>query len=141
MYIGGIDVLLQAPAGECIADMMLRACRQLWAESEPCFQDGEATEVHSFKDPWVWRVGTSSREFFVYRSRADADSWEAEGAVPTNANTMLHFLIGEPLPDDPRLVEVAVVFDKWTPEVRQLLQDLNTRFVSTPAPLPMPEAA
>jgi hypothetical protein len=141
MHIGGIDVLLHAPAGECLADMMLRACRELWGNSEPFFQDGEATEVRSLNDPWVWRVGTTSREFFVYRSRADADSWEAEGAIPGNANTMLHFLIGDPVPEDPRLVEVAVVFDKWTPEIRRLIGDLKTRFVSTPAQFQMAEAA
>jgi hypothetical protein len=141
MCIGGIDVLLYAPAGECIADMMLRACRELWADGEPCFQAGDATEIRSLNDPWVWRVGTTSREFFVYRSRADADSWEAKGAVPANANTMLHFLIGDPVPDDSRLVEVAVVFDKWTPEVRRLIQDLETRFVSTPAQTQAAEAA
>jgi hypothetical protein len=141
MDIGGIDVLLRAPAGECLADMMLRACRQLWADSEPCFQDGESAEVRSLNDPWVWRVGTASREFFVYRSRADAASWGAEGAVPANANTMLHFLIGGPVPDDPRLVEVAVVFDKWTPEVRRLIGDLKTRFVSAPAQVQTAEAA
>jgi hypothetical protein len=141
MDIGGIDVLLRARAGECIADMMLRACRELWGDSKPCFQDGESTEVLSLNEPWVWRVGTSSREFFVYRSRADADSWEADGAVSANANTMLHFLIGDPMPEDPRLVEVAVVFDKWTPEIRRLIADLKTRFVSTPAQVRMAEAA
>jgi hypothetical protein len=141
MQIGGIDVLLHAPAGECIADMMLRACRELWADSEPCFQDGESTDVHSFSDPWVWRVGTTSREFFVYRSRADADAWEAEGAVPANANSMFHFLIGGPGPNEPGFLEVALVFDKWTPEVRRLIRDLEIRFASTPAHLPATEAA
>jgi hypothetical protein len=141
MHIGGIDVLLHAPAGECVADMMLRACRQLWADSEPWFQDGESTDVHSFSDPWVWRVGTASREFFVYRSREDAASWETDGAVPANANTMLHFLIGDPVANDPRFVEVAVVFDKWTPEIRRLIRDLETRFASTPAQATIPEAA
>jgi len=121
--------------------MMLRACRQLWADSEPYFQDGESTEIHSLNDPWVWRVGTVSREFFVYRSRADAGSWKAEGAVPANANTMLHFLIGDPAPDDPRLVEVAVVLDKWTPEIRRLIEDLKTRFLSSPAHFQRAEAA
>lgn len=141
MDIGGIDVMLQARAGDCIADMILRACRQLWGRSNPCFQDGESTEVHSLDDPWVWRFGTTSREFFVYRSRADADSWETEGAVPANSNTMLHFLIGDPTLDDSRLVEVAIVFDKWTPEIRRLIEDLKTRFLSTPFPVHVMEAA
>jgi hypothetical protein len=141
MDIRGIDVLLHAPVGERIADMMLRACRELWADSEPCFQDGDATDVHSFSDPWVWRVGTTSREFFVYRSRRDADSWATDGAVRANANTMFHFLIGDPVPNDPWSVQVAVVFDKWTPEVRHLIQDLENRFASTPVQVPATEAA
>jgi hypothetical protein len=141
MDIGGLDVLLYAPAGECIADMMLRACREMWANSEPCFQDGESTDIHPLSDPWVWRVGTTSQEFFVYRSRADASAWETEGAVPANANTMCHFLIGDRVPNAPWVVEVAVVFDKWTPEVRRLVQDLETRFASVPAHHPTTEAA
>ena len=56
-------------------------------------------------------------------------------------NTMLHFLIGDPAPDDPRLVEVAVVFDKWSPEARRLIGDLRTRFISAPAQAQVTEAA
>ena len=47
MHLGGIDILLYAPAGECVVDVLLRACKELWEGSAVCFQDGGATEVRS----------------------------------------------------------------------------------------------
>ena len=129
MHVGGIDILLYAPAGECIVDVLLRACKELWRGSEVCFQDGGSTEVRSLNDPWVWRVGTTSREFFVYRGSADADLWRAEGAVPANANTMFHFLIGDAVADG-RFLEVDLVVDKRTPAVRRFVQELRSSFLT-----------
>jgi len=109
--IGGDDELFLAPAGECIADVILRMCRLHWRGSPCIFEDAGSDRTYSLSDPWVWTVGTTSRDFFVYRSQEDADLWEKEGAVPINVNTMFHFVIGDPLPSDPRFVEVGFAFD------------------------------
>lgn len=141
MLLGGDDELFLAPAGECLADMILRACRLHWRNSPCVFEEAEGQTIYPLSDPWVWTVGTASREFFVYRSQEDADLWGMDGAVPTNVNTMFHFLIGEPLPDAPRLVEVAFAFDKRTPAIRRFIDNLRSCFLSTMTQTPIPEAA
>jgi hypothetical protein len=135
MMLFGYDVLLLAPAGECIADIILRACRQHWRDCPCVFEDAEGDRTVPLTDPWVWKVGTARREFFVYRSQRDADSWDAEGAVPPNANTMFHFLIGDRVANG-RFVEVAFVFDKLTPAIRQLIKELRSSFLALSIRLP-----
>lgn len=135
MILGGYDVLLLAPAGECIADVLLRACRQHWRGSPCVFENVEGDRTIPLTDPWVWTVGTASREFFVYRNQADADRWDAEGAVSTKANTMFHFLIGDTVANG-RLVEVAFVFDKLTPPIRRLIRELRSTFLALSIRLP-----
>src|SRR5437588_12950619 len=114
MLLGGDDELFLAPTAGCLADVILRACRQYWRNSPCVFEDAEGDRTYPLSDPWVWKVGTASQEFFVYRSQADADLWDSDGVVPPNMNTMFHFMIGNPLPSDPRFVEVAFAFDKRT---------------------------
>lgn len=137
----GFDVLLLAPARECLGDVILHACRQHWPGHDCVFQDVDEVETHAFSKPWVWTAGTARQEFFVYRDQAAAASWTEDGAVPENRNTMFHFLIGAPLKDRPDLVEVTVVFDRLTPEVRRFLKGLQAGFQSLGTPLPWEEAA
>jgi hypothetical protein len=141
MMIGGDDELLLAPANECIADVILRMCRLHWRGSPCVFEDANSDHTYPLSDPWVWKVGTTSREFFVYRSQADADLWEKEGAVPINVNTMFHFMIGDSMAADPRFVEVGFAFDKRTTEIRRFIEDLRSCFLSAMTQTPMPEAA
>jgi hypothetical protein len=141
MSFGGDDVVLLAPAGECIADIILRVCGRYWGGQGCIFQDVRQPDSHPFSDPWVWKVGTASKDFFVYRSRQDADSWETDGAVKGNANTMFQFIIGDVSETDPRLVEVAVVFDSLTPQVKGFINNLKNGFLSLMIHTPMQEAA
>ena len=136
--LGGYDVLLLAPSGECIADAILRACRSHWQGSVCVFQNTEETTEHLFSDPWVWNVGTSSRDFFVYRDQDAAASWEEHGAVKENRNTMFQFLIGDSLDDTPEWVEVAVVFDSYTPIMKRFIKKLHSGFLAL---TPLPRAA
>lgn len=131
MSIGGINVVLLAPARECVGDMILRACRRHWT-NERCFFQAADDEVHVYPldDPWVWTMGTANREFFVYQNEDAVQAWEAEGAIPSNCNTMLHFLIGDINPSDPSMVEVCLVCDKLTADIRNLIADLETAFLS-----------
>jgi hypothetical protein len=141
MVIGGDDELFLAPAGECIADVILRMCQLHWRDSPCIFEDADSDRTYPFSDPWVWKIGTTSQEFFVYRSQEDADLWEKDGTVPINANTMFHFMISEPIPDDPRFVEVSFAFDKRTAEIRRFIQDLRNCFLSMMTQMPMLEVA
>jgi len=141
MTLGGDDEVLLAPAGECVADVILRLCRLHWRGSPCVFEDADSDRSYPLSDPWVWKVGTASREFFVYRSQEDADLWGMEGVVPPNVNTMFHFLIGDPLPSDARFVEVGFAFDKRTTEIRCFIQDLRSCFLATMTRTLAPEAA
>src|SRR5262245_20821461 len=116
MSIGGVGVVLLAPAGERLGEIILTAFRRHWAQ-DPCFfQDaGDQGQIRPFEDPWVWKVETTSREFFVFPNEEAAKSW-AEGPTRENINQMLHFLIGDGKPENRGDVEVCLVCDKLTPK-------------------------
>jgi hypothetical protein len=121
MPLGGVHVVLPAPAGECLGDIILRACRWHWPGERCFFQDAEDEDhVYPLDDPWVWTTGAASKEFFIYKNEEAVKAW-TDGPTRSNANTMLHFLIGEPL---------AVVCDKITPDIRHLIDALRTSFSS-----------
>ena len=131
MPLGGIDVVLLAPAQECVGDMILRACRRHWPREKCLFQEArDEVNVYPLDDPWVWAVGTGSKEFFVYQNEDAVKAWDADGATPANSNTMLHFIVGDADAKDPGMVEVALVCDKLTPDVRALIADLKAAFLS-----------
>jgi len=128
MPLGGIDFVLTAPARECLGDVILRACRRHWRFERCFFQDANDEEnVYPIDDAWVWNIGVASREFFVYKNEKAVTAW-ADGPTRDNVNTMIHFIIGEPLPADPQIVEVAMVCDKRTPEMDRLVTDLRECF-------------
>jgi hypothetical protein len=130
MSIGGIDVVLIAPADECLGDMILRACRRHWPKERPFFQDAmDENHVYSLDDPWVWKVGTKSKEFFVYQNEEAVRSWE-DGPTSANANTMFHFIIGEVNSSEAGDVEVCLVCDKMTRSVKHFVADLTVTFVA-----------
>jgi hypothetical protein len=133
MPVGGMEVVLPAPAQECIGDIILRACRRHWPGETCYFQDVTDEEnVYSLNEPWVWLRGTTSKEFFVYRNRAAVEAW-ADGPTAANVNSMLHFIIGAGNGPDRDTVETTVVFDRLTKDVRFFLDDLQSTFLSTAA--------
>jgi hypothetical protein len=130
MSVGGIDIVLLAPANECLTDMILRACRRHWPNEKSYFQDAnDENHVYSLDNSWVWKVGTTSKEFFVYRNEAAVKSWE-EGPTPANTNTMFHFIIGDANPSEPGEVEVCLVCDKLTRDVKRFIDDLTDTFLA-----------
>jgi hypothetical protein len=140
MSVGGVDILLLAPAQECVADLILRACQRHWHGSECHFQHADQAEAHSLREAWVWTRGTASREFFVYRDRQAFSDWGLHGAVRSNQNSMFHFLIGSAVPAS-GLVEVTLVCDRLTGEVKQLVGDLRNSFLDGAADAGYREAA
>jgi hypothetical protein len=141
MSIGGRDIVFLAPGNESIADAILRVCRRHWLPATCLFQDAQEQQVRPFSDTWVWMVGTSRKEFSVYRDESAVVSWREEGATKQNANTMFHFIIGEQSAEKPSFVEVAMVFDKFTPKVRTFIENLRESFQSLMVQTPRPEAA
>ena len=125
--MGGKYFVLIAPAGPCVGDAILNVCRRHWAGHETCFQDVQDEAVHSSSDPWVWTRGTSLLEFFVYQDRRAVEAW-ADGPDKNNRNTMLHFLIGKPLPDRPDTLEIGVVCDRLDAPMKRFLSTLQDAF-------------
>lgn len=126
MSIGGIDHVLFAPAGISVADTILQVCRDLWADC--IFQDADEAIGHEIDEPWVWTHGTGSNEFFVYADRAAFESWNENGAVQQNSNTMLHFIIRPHTGPPPHLSEVTVIFDQLDDAMLALEDGLQNAF-------------
>ena len=127
MSIGGVDVVFRAPADEAVGDIILRRCARLWPQS--VFQAGNEQQVRGLDDPWVWQVGTASPEFFVYRDRKAAQSWDDEGATRANRGSMLYFIVRPAENEAPHACEVTLVCGGLAPGIRQLIQDLRSSFL------------
>ena len=93
--------IVAAAGGDPLSDVIIR--RMGWTWPEGVYQDGDSADLYDLFDPWVMEFGPRSREFFVYQDRESAESWNEHGAIPENANKMLHFLIGAELPEPQRL--------------------------------------
>ena len=139
MSIGGIDLIRRAPIGAPVADLILRACRRRWPLG--AFQDVEAEEPYSLQAREHWFQETASQEFFIFRDNAAAGSWTREGAVPANANTMLHFLLNDVDEGRRPYCEVTVVCDEVSAEIQALLDELDTSFQDALFHVPVLEAA
>jgi len=140
MGIGGTDTVLIAPKDMSHGDLILTACQRLWSGHECLFQDASDIELHSLREPWIWLAGSQSRDFFVYRDRAMADSWRENGATRTNSNTMLQFILSAPNEDD-GTIEIAVVYDRATRAVERFIRDLNASIVNLASSSPQRGAA
>lgn len=129
MALGGVEFLLRAPARPDLADCIFRACERHWPEGECYFQDVLETKCYGFADQHVWDTGVKSKEFFIYQNQSAVSAWE-EGPSPRNVNQMLHFTLGDPMEDEPALLEVSLVCDRSTPAIRSLIDDLNECFTA-----------
>jgi hypothetical protein len=124
--IGGIDIVLVAPAGVPLADVIVRRMAETWPDG--LFEDVDADHSFPLVDPSLAFRAGQSKEFFVYRDAAAAESWEQDGAVAENANSMIHFLIGGLLAGKHRLRQMTIVCDHESDDVKQLVSDLRNTF-------------
>jgi hypothetical protein len=88
MKIGGSDIVIEgAPAageGLFIVSQLKVAWPQLVVEG------AESDEAVAGDDPSI----ANMHEFFVYRSRADFESWTRDGYTEDKGNTMIHVITG-----------------------------------------------
>jgi len=124
--IGGTDVILTSPSHFDIADIVLRLCRDKWPNC--VFQDANSEDVHSVHEPWVWRFGTLSKEFFVYRDAQSASEWEECGANPESPNTMIHVLL-RTSPEGSSETEVTLVCTHSDEVVNSIIESLRSVFL------------
>jgi hypothetical protein len=134
MVIGGIDLVFELPADVPAAELILRRVEQFWPNA--LFQDVEEDKWLPVQNSEILVRRLKSQEFFLYRDRAAAESWAAEGAAPTNQNTMLHFLIRTHKKRGSAFQSITLVCDEKTPEIEQLLSDLKGSMSPiTPSPV------
>jgi hypothetical protein len=106
--IGGIDVRIPSIADDLSLEVAVRAIRQVWPRA--VFENGLTGERYdSFGEIPFGEV----EEIFVYRDRAAAEIWDAQGAMPEASNTMIH-LIADP-------GWVTAVVDQRTGEINEIL--------------------
>lgn len=122
--IGRTDILLSAPPGAPVGEIVVDVCRRFWPKA--VFQNVDDEQTHPLDGSEAWEHAASSNEFFVFRDAAAAESWERLGAVIENANTMLHFLIRDRngLNADR---ELTCVCDVRTGEVEHVIDSIKSQ--------------
>lgn len=120
--IGGSDIVISRPGsvGPETLDLVVRSVRERWAEA--VVQDGESGQVFEcFAAIPFGHV----RELFVYRDLVACRSWGSRGAVPDNANSMVHMIMDEGeltlVVDDPAEPTMASIIA----EAKQLVEPVK----------------
>jgi len=126
MIVGGNDIVIPAPPDVPVTDLILSRVRRLWPNGR--FQGADEDVDHALGDIYVVMQGGRSREFFIYRDRPSFEAWERDGATPTNLETMLYFLIGDPPADGWGLRQVTLVCGERTGAILNLIGDLESSF-------------
>ena len=134
MIPGGSDIVIEAPPGTPVADLILGRIRRLWPDG--LYQDADDDDAVYIDDPLVAFAGGRSREFFIYRNRIAFESWERDGATPENLDTMLQFLVTPSEERPAGVIEVTLVCGERTETIRALVDDLERSFRFGPSRSP-----
>ena len=131
MTIGGTDCTMLVPRTHDAHSSILAIGRRLWPDG--VFVDGDDTDVIPLASPAL-DARPPSREFFLFRDRETEAAWDELGPCPENWNRMLHFLIVDRQGADGPTTELTVVVDEVTPEIQQMLTDLELALRRPPTP-------
>jgi hypothetical protein len=121
--IGGTDVIFWVRDGAEATDVILRTVRRYW----PNF----VLENLDDPAPYVPRCRgelpkPSGPEFFLYRDKQSALSWEDCGATPENRDSMLHVIVGNQAKPGGDLKSLTVVCGALTGQIGQLIEEVRT---------------
>lgn len=95
--IGGIDIHLPTRAGDSSLEVAARTVRQFWPSA--VFENGLTGDRFDSFGEIPFR---ETEELFAYRDATVADAWDAEGAIPSLSNTMVHLIT------DPGFITIVV---------------------------------
>jgi hypothetical protein len=125
--IGGIDVAIPTNCGPMSIEIAVRAIRQRWPHAE--YENGiTGDRYHEFGQIPFGKL----EEIFVYRDGAAADRWDADGAIPSLRNTMIHLVA------DPELVTVVV--DERDAEMEAIVTAISSALRDKVPPIPAESA-
>ena len=136
--IGGVDIVFWVPDEGAAVDAILRVVRRHWKDY--VFQNADDPRP-SPRPPGNWLPTPSGRQFFLYRDDAAARSWNENGAIPENANTMLHVLVGNRWQPGTHFRSLTVVCDEVAGEMESLLDEIRMSLADQIEKLPRLEVA
>jgi hypothetical protein len=123
--IGGTDVVFWVRDDLPAAELILSTVRRHWPQF--VFQNAEdASPLPAPNGSGVPQP--SGREFFVYKDGSAARNWQEDGAVPANANTMLHVILGHGRKPEAGLRSLTLVCDEQTGEMNSIIDDIKRTF-------------
>src|SRR5262249_23662827 len=124
--IGGTDVVFWVRDGLQLeaADLILRTVRRHWPALT--FQNANEETATPLPNTDGYLPKPTGREFFIYRDRQAALSWDEHGAIPENRNAMLHVLLGKRGQPDSDMKSLTLVCDELTPDMRSLIDEVKT---------------
>src|SRR5437660_1227082 len=108
--IGGTDIELTIRSDIPAADVVFRTVRRHWPNF--VFQDADDETAPYAPNANGSLPKVSGREFFVYRDKQAALSWDEYGAAAENFNTMLYVILGEEDPPGSNLRPLTLVCDE-----------------------------
>jgi hypothetical protein len=89
--IGGDDIVIPGEPNVAAREAVVRTFGKAWPEAlvADAAMNDEPVLLSSIMAPFDLPA-----EMFVYRDRASYESWEQEGAAPSNVDAMIHVLLG-----------------------------------------------
>ncbi|MGD0092762.1 MAG: hypothetical protein ABSE73_22855 [Planctomycetota bacterium] len=111
--ISGYDIILKSSAAsEFVFEQAALISKQIWANA--VVENGDTGDL---LDPGAgdWSdVFSGVREIMIYRDRQSRDSWDEDGATPSNQNTMVHVIKARPdrvtvIVDDPHHSDMSKI--------------------------------
>ncbi len=126
----GYDVFLDVPRDGFRLRLLLYVLLNHWPDA--VFQRAEEDRIQRLRDVIEAAGRLEVDEFFVYRDKASARSWDREGLTLVNSDRMLHILIEDQSPR-PDFIQITVVMGALTPELLRLYNSLDS-VLRSPSP-------
>jgi hypothetical protein len=106
--IGGHDICFRTDSSAQVTEGVIRIVRVSWQEA--IVENAETGEILHRHALGVRELPT---ELFIYKDAIARNSWMAEGAIPENANLMVHIICGDDsmtvVVDEPNTAEMATL--------------------------------
>lgn len=119
--VSGTDVIFETARQGFEVLPLLDAVLVVWPDG--LLQNAEDDAVHRLTDVLTGQTVSVSREFFVYKDQATADSWARDGWTEEHANDMAHFLIVEDAAR-PEMLQLTLVIGSVTGEMVRLIDEV-----------------
>jgi len=128
--ISGYDIILKSSAAsEFVFEQAVLIARHAW--SNAVVENGDTGELLNPSVIGDWGdVFFGVREIMIYRDQASRDSWDVDGATPSNLNTMVHVIKA-------KWDRVTVVVDDPNhPDIKKIVVGIRSVLAQHARPVP-----